>query len=49
MKGEQALYDRIALGSLIIQQRLGLGERETVNQIMENLYLQYFIGLPSFQ
>lgn len=49
MKGEQALSVRVALGSLIIQQRLGLSDRETVNQIMENPYLQYFIGLPSFQ
>jgi len=49
MKGEQALSVRVALGSLIIQQRLGLSDRETVNQIMENPYLQYFIELPSFQ
>jgi hypothetical protein len=34
MKGEQALSVRVALGSLIIQQRLGLSDRETVNQIM---------------
>lgn len=48
-KGEQAFSIRVALGSLIIKERLGLSDRETVHQITENPYLQYFIGLPSFQ
>ena len=43
-KGEPALSIRVALGSLIIQAKLNLTDRETVNQIMENPYLQYFIG-----
>jgi hypothetical protein len=49
MKSEQALSATVAFGSLIIQQCLGLSDQETVNQFMENPYLQYFIGLPSFQ
>jgi transposase, IS5 family len=49
MTGQQAVSVRVALGSLIIQQRLGLSDRETVQQITENPYLQYFIGLLGFQ
>ncbi|WP_374723542.1 IS5 family transposase [Calidifontibacillus erzurumensis] len=48
-KGQQAFSVRIALGSLYIQERHGFSDRETVQQITENPYLQYFIGLPSFQ
>lgn len=48
-KGQQAVSVRVALGALIIQQRLGLSDRETVRQITENPYLQYLIGLPRFQ
>ncbi|WP_029420173.1 IS5 family transposase [Alicyclobacillus macrosporangiidus] len=48
-KGQQAYSVRVALGALIIQERLGLSDRETVCQITENPYLQYFIGLPRFQ
>ncbi len=48
-KGEHAHSVRIALGTLIIQARLGLSDRETVQQIMENPYLQYFLGLQCFE
>lgn len=34
---------------MYIQQRKGLSDRETVEEITENPYLQYFIGLPEFQ
>ena len=37
------------LGSLIIKERLGIDDRETVQQIKKNPYLQYFIGLTSYQ
>ena len=40
---------RTALGSLIIQKKLGFSDRELVEQITENPYLQYFIGLPGYQ
>jgi len=42
--GAPALPFRMALGSLIIKERLGISARETVEQIKENPYLQYFIG-----
>ena len=47
--GNLAKPFRMALGTLIIQTRLGTSDRETVRQIQENPYLQYFIGLPRFQ
>ena len=40
---------RTALGSLIIQKKLGFSDREFVEQITENPYLQYFIGLHGYQ
>ena len=39
---------RIALGALIIKERLGLSDEETVEQIRENHYLQYFLGLHEY-
>ena len=48
-KGAPALTVRMALGSLIIKEKLGLSDDETIEQIRENLYLQYFIGLESYQ
>lgn len=43
--GAPAKTFRIALGYLIIKEKLGISDRETVEQIRENPYLQYFIGL----
>ena len=40
---------RLALGSLIIQNRFQYSDRELVAQLTENPYLQYFIGLPGYQ
>ena len=39
----------MALGALIIKEKLGISDRETVEQIKENPYLQYFIGLESYK
>lgn len=47
--GRPAIPLRMALGSLIIQQRKGLADRKLLKEIQENPYLQYFIGLESFQ
>jgi hypothetical protein len=35
------------LGALIIKEKLGVSDRETVEQIRENRYLQYFIGMST--
>lgn len=40
---------RMALGSLMIQKQYGYSDRELLEQIRENPYYQYFIGLPGFQ
>ena len=40
---------RMALGALIIQTRFQFPDRELVEQITENPYLQRFIGLPGYQ
>jgi hypothetical protein len=37
----------MALGALIIKEKLGISDRLTVEQIRENPYLQYFIGQSS--
>jgi len=39
----------MAFGSLLIKERLRLSDEETVAQITENPYLQYFVGLKEFQ
>ena len=46
--GRPALSPRIVIGSLIIKHILNLDDRETVDQISENMYMQYFLGFPSF-
>jgi len=38
----------MALGALIIKEISGKSDRETVEQIKENPYLQYFIGMESY-
>ena len=40
---------RMALGALIIQTKFQFSDRELVEQITENPYLQYFIGFPGYQ
>lgn len=40
---------RMALGALIIQTKFQYSDRELVEQIAENPYLQYFIGLHGYQ
>jgi transposase, IS5 family len=47
--GAPAKSFRMALGALIIKERLGTTDEETVEQIKENPYLQYFLGLEEFQ
>jgi len=47
--GRPAFNVRIAFGSLMIKKILGCSDRWTVRHITENPYLQYFIGMKSFQ
>jgi IS5 family transposase len=48
-KGMPAKPLRTALGSLLIQKQYQYSDRELVEQIRENPYFQYFIGLPGYQ
>ena len=47
--GNVAKPCRMVLGSLIIQMRMGFTDRELVDQIRQNPYYQYFVGIPAFQ
>jgi hypothetical protein len=47
--GASAIVVRVALGALIIQEKLGLTDEEVVEQIRENPYLQYFIGYGEYR
>lgn len=47
--GSPAKQFRMALGALIIKEKLNISDEETVEQIRENPYLQYFIGLEEYQ
>lgn len=47
--GSPAKSSRLALGALIVKERLGVTDRELVEQIAENPYLQYFLGLMTYQ
>ena len=39
---------RMALGSLIIKEFLGISDVETIEQLWENPYLQYFVGMSEY-
>ena len=47
--GAPALSGRIAFGALIIKERLNCTDEETVSQIQENPFLQYFLGLHQYE
>jgi hypothetical protein len=38
----------VLIGAVIIKDMLNLDDRETVAQITENMYLQYFLGYSSY-
>lgn len=46
--GNPALSAGIAFGALYIQRKLALTDRELVEQISENPYMQYFIGYKEY-
>jgi hypothetical protein len=46
--GASGINPRVALGSLIIKHICDLSDRETIEQIRENVYMQYFIGYSGF-
>ena len=46
--GRPGLSARLAVGALIIKHMLKLSDEETIEQIRENPYLQYFLGYPCY-
>src|SRR5665213_2356556 len=46
--GRPPISPRIVIGALIIKHMCNLDDRETVAQIAENMYMQYFLGYSSF-
>ncbi|RLJ20610.1 IS5/IS1182 family transposase, partial [bacterium endosymbiont of Escarpia laminata] len=48
-QGRPAKDARLVIGAVIIKHKLCLSDQETVAQIQENPYLQYFVGLPGYQ
>ena len=46
--GRTPLNPRVVIGSLVIKHLCNLDDRETVDQISENMYMQYFLGYSSF-
>lgn len=47
--GRKSINARMVIAAIIIKHRLGLDDRGCVDMISENIYLQYFCGLKSFQ
>ena len=48
-RGERAKSARLALGCLIVKEQLQLSDRDTVEMIRENPYIQYFLGYAEYQ
>lgn len=46
--GASSINPRVVLGALIIKHICDLSDRETLQQIRENVYMQYFIGYSGF-
>lgn len=46
--GRPDLNPRLVLGAIMIKHICDLDDRETVDQISENIYMQYFLGYSSF-
>ncbi len=47
--GRPAKNGRLVIGAVIIKHKLNLSDEETVLQIQENPYLQYFVGFSRYQ
>ena len=48
VEGRPAINGRVIIGAVIIKHLLDLSDRETILQIQENIFLQYFLGYSSF-
>ena len=48
-EGRPAKDARLVIGAVIVKHKLCLSDEETVCQLQENPYLQYFVGLAGYQ
>jgi len=48
-RGRPLKEARLVIGAVIIKHKQCLSDEETVQQLRENPYLQYFVGLPGYQ
>lgn len=46
--GADGINPRVAIGALLIKHMCNLSDRETIQQIQENMYMQYFLGLTGY-
>jgi len=46
--GADGIPPRVAVGAVIIKHKLNISDREVVSMLQENPYMQYFLGLNSF-
>jgi hypothetical protein len=46
--GRPAKDPRLVIGATIIKHKLCLSDEETIEQIHENPYLQFFVGFPAY-
>lgn len=47
-EGRSPINGRVIIGAVIIKHMLNLTDRETILQIRENMFMQYFLGFDSF-
>lgn len=47
--GRPGINSRIVIGSIIIKVILDISDEETLDQIRENIYMQYFLGYPGYR
>ena len=47
-QGDPCRDARMVIGAMIIKHKLNLSDEETVRQIQENPYMQYFLGFTGF-
>ncbi len=47
-KGRKSKSVRLALGALLIKEKLKITDEETAEQVKENIYMQYFLGFREF-
>ena len=48
IEGRPPISGRVVLGCVIIKHLLNLTDRETIEQVRENMFMQYFLGYSSF-